>query len=64
MKTWSGNVIRYPISGLARQLKSNQRQGNKCKFKNKNGLILLDQVRAVDKSRLVKKLGSIDEKIQ
>ena len=36
----------------------------KCKFKNKNGLILLDQVRAVDKSRLIKKLGSIDEKTQ
>ncbi len=36
----------------------------RCKFKNKNGLILLDQVRAVDKSRLVKKLGSIDEKTQ
>ncbi len=36
----------------------------KCKFKNKNGLILLDQVRAVDKSRLVKKLGSINEKTQ
>ncbi len=36
----------------------------KCEFKNKNGLILLDQVRAVDKSRLVKKLGSIDEKTQ
>ncbi len=36
----------------------------KCKFKNKNGLILLDQIRAVDKSRLVKKLGSIDEDTQ
>jgi len=36
----------------------------KCKFKNKNGLILLDQVRAVDKSRLIKKLGSINEKTQ
>ena len=36
----------------------------KCKFKNKNGLILLDQVRAVDKSRFIKKLGSIDEKTQ
>ena len=36
----------------------------KCSFKGKNGLILLDQVRAVDKSRLVKKLGSIDEKTQ
>ena len=36
----------------------------KCKFKNKNGLILLDQIRAVDKSRLVKKLGTISEKTQ
>ncbi|MBL1292877.1 MAG: type II toxin-antitoxin system PemK/MazF family toxin [Thiotrichales bacterium] len=33
----------------------------KCKFKNKNGLILLDQIRAVDKTRFIKKLGSIDE---
>ena len=30
-----------------------------CKFKGKKGLILLDQIRAVDKSRLVKKLGTI-----
>ena len=36
----------------------------KCKFKNKNGLILLDQIRAVDKTRLVKKLGLIDESTQ
>ena len=35
-----------------------------CKFKGKNGLILLDQIRAVDKTRLVKKLGSIDESTQ
>ena len=36
----------------------------KCKFKNKNGLILLDQIRAVNKTRLVKKFGSIDEDTQ
>ena len=35
-----------------------------CKFKGKKGLILLDQIRAVDKIRLVKKLGSIDENTQ
>ena len=35
-----------------------------CNFKGKNGLILLDQIRAVDKTRLVKKLGSIDEGTQ
>lgn len=32
----------------------------KCKFKEKEGLILLDQIRAVDKSRLGKHLGGID----
>jgi mRNA interferase MazF len=36
----------------------------KCQFKNKKGLILLDQIRAVDKTRLVKELGSIDENTQ
>ncbi len=30
-----------------------------CIFQSKNGLILLDQMRAVDKSRLVQKLGVI-----
>lgn len=35
-----------------------------CIFKNKKGLILLDQIRAVDKTRLIKKLGSIDEETQ
>ena len=29
----------------------------RCLFQNKSGLILLDQIRAVDKSRLIKKLG-------
>lgn len=35
-----------------------------CNFGGKKGLILLDQIRAVDKSRLVKNLGVIDNKIQ
>ncbi|MCF6346259.1 MAG: type II toxin-antitoxin system PemK/MazF family toxin [Thiomicrorhabdus sp.] len=35
-----------------------------CTFNDKSGLILLDQVRAIDKSRLIKKLGSITEKTQ
>ena len=33
----------------------------KIKFEKKNGLVLLDQIRAVDKTRLVKKLGDVDE---
>lgn len=31
-------------------------------FQDKEGLVLLDQIRAVDKSRLVKKIGKADEK--
>ncbi len=30
-----------------------------CKFQGKDGMIVLDQIRSVDKSRLVKRLGSI-----
>ena len=33
----------------------------KINFQEKDGLILLDQIRAVDKSRLVKKIGTIEE---
>ena len=32
-----------------------------CTFQGKKGQIVLDQIRTVDKSRLVKKLGVIDE---
>ena len=31
-----------------------------CKFKGKAGDIVLDQIRTIDKKRLVKKLGTID----
>jgi mRNA interferase MazF len=33
-------------------------------FQQKQGLILLDQIRAVDKSRLVKQLGQLDQVTQ
>ena len=32
-----------------------------CIFQNKNGQIVIDQIRTVDKIRLVKKLGAIDD---
>ncbi|MFA6009627.1 MAG: type II toxin-antitoxin system PemK/MazF family toxin [Desulfobacteraceae bacterium] len=35
-----------------------------CSFQGKNGLILLDQLRAVDKSRLIKKRGVISKTAQ
>ena len=31
-----------------------------CRFKGKDGQVVLDQIRSVDQSRLVKKLGQID----
>ena len=35
-----------------------------CTFQGKKGLILLDQMRAVDKARLIKKLGVISRSTQ
>ena len=34
----------------------------RCRFKGKSGQVVLDQIRAVDRSRLIKKLGRIDGK--
>ncbi len=33
-----------------------------CQFRGKKGQVVLDQLRAVDKSRLVRKLGQIDRR--
>lgn len=33
----------------------------KIKFEDKDGLVLLDQIRTVDKTRLVKKIGNVDK---
>jgi mRNA interferase MazF len=35
-----------------------------CQFKKKKGQIVLDQLRTLDKTRLIKKLGTIDPKSQ
>ncbi|UCE52572.1 MAG: type II toxin-antitoxin system PemK/MazF family toxin [Desulfobacterales bacterium] len=35
-----------------------------CKLQNKKGQIVLDQIRTIDKSRLIKKLGAIDPQTQ
>src|SRR5580658_2563088 len=33
-----------------------------CRFKGKTGQVVLDQIRTVDRNRLIKKLGSLDNK--
>jgi mRNA interferase MazF len=35
-----------------------------CEFAGKAGLVVLDQLRSVDKTRLRKRLGAIDEAVQ
>jgi len=35
-----------------------------CRFQGKNGQIVLDQIRTIDKTRLVKKLGQINTATQ
>ncbi len=35
-----------------------------CEFAGKTGLILLDQIRALGKSRLIKKMGVVDDQTQ
>ena len=35
-----------------------------CKFKKKKGQIVLDQIRTIDKTRLIKNLGSINPETQ
>jgi mRNA interferase MazF len=36
----------------------------RCTFKKKRGQIILDQIRTIDKTRIIKKLGAIDPKTQ
>ena len=35
-----------------------------CEFQRKKGQIVLDQVRTIDKSRLIKKIGTVDPQVQ
>ena len=36
----------------------------KCNFKKKKGHIVLDQIRTIDKTRLIKNIGTIDSETQ
>lgn len=55
---YKSNVVIIPLTSTIRKHPSRVN----CTFKDKNGQIVIDQIRAVDKKRLVKKLGTIDEK--
>ena len=51
-----GTVLVAPMTTRARNYPS----WVSCAFQGKNGEIVLDQIRAVDKARLVQRLGRID----
>lgn len=58
MNKFIGTVIIAPMTTKSRPYPS--RIG--FSFKRKRGFAVLDQIRTVDKSRLIKKLGSVDSK--
>jgi mRNA interferase MazF len=55
-----GTVIVAPMTTKGR----NYPTRIKCSFQDKKGQVVLDQIRTVDKKRLVKELGSINSKAQ
>ena len=55
-----GTVIVAPLTTQGRDYPTRVA----CKFQGKDGQVVLDQIRTVDKSRLVKLLGKIEKRTQ
>jgi mRNA interferase MazF len=55
MNEYIANVIIAPMTTKGRDYPTRV----SCKFEGKDGQIVLDQIRTVDKSRMVKRLGKI-----
>ncbi len=60
MNEYISTVIVAPMTTKGRQYPTRV----PCSFQGKKGQIVLDQIRTVDKKRLVKRLGSISKKAQ
>jgi mRNA interferase MazF len=60
MNRWIATVIVAPMTTKGRSYPTRVA----CEFQGKDAQIVLDQIRTVDKSRLVRKLGQISEAIQ
>lgn len=60
MNRWIKTVIIAPMTTKGRDYPSRVM----CEFQGKEGQILLDQIRSVDKVRLVRKLGRVDDDVQ
>ena len=60
MNRWIRTVIVAPMTTNGRSYPTRV----ECKFQGKEGQIVLDQIRTVDKARLVKNLGRVDDGVQ
>ena len=60
MNAYIATVIIAPMTTKGRDYPTRVQ----CQFQGKDGQVVLDQIRTVDKSRLVKRLGVIDHEIQ
>jgi mRNA interferase MazF len=60
MNTFISTVIIAPMTTKGRNYPSRV----SCRFAGKDGQIVLDQIRTVDKMRLVKNVGTLDRKTQ
>ena len=60
MNSYIATVIVAPMTTKGRDYPSRVN----CQFEGKDGQIVLDQIRTVDKSRLLKKLGKINDATQ
>jgi mRNA interferase MazF len=60
MNRYIGTIIAAPMTTRGRNYPARV----PCTFKGKDGQVVLDQIRTVDKSRLVQKLGRIDKQTQ
>lgn len=60
MNRWIATVIVAPMTTRGRPYPTRVA----CKFQGKEGQVVLDQIRTVDKSRLVRRLGTINKPTQ
>lgn len=60
MNRYLRTVLVAPMTTKGREYPSRVR----CTFEGKTGQVVLDQIRTVDKARLVRKLGSVAEPVQ
>ncbi len=60
MNRWIATVIVAPMTTRGQPYPTRVA----CQFQGRDGQVVLDQIRTVDKSRLVRRLGTIDEPTQ